>query len=123
MADCRISEFMEMQRCQAETHGWDKNRVPSMGHRSLLWCMGEMGEVIDILKKKGHDAIMENENVRAHFVEETADVFMYLFDMMESFGITPEEFSDAYIAKFERNMQRTWEENKTKYEDKTGGSL
>ena len=79
--------------------------------------------VIDIIKKKGHDAVMENENVRAHFVEETADVFMYLFDMMEAFGITPEEFSDAYIGKFERNMKRTWEENKTKYEDKTGEQL
>ncbi len=123
MADCRISEFMEMQRAQAKAHGWDKNRIPSMGHRSLLWCVGEMGEMIDIIKKKGHEAIMDNENVRANFVEETADVFMYLFDVMEAFGITPEEFSDAYIAKFERNMKRTWEENKIKYENKPGGQL
>ena len=60
---------------------------------------------------------MENPHVRAHFVEETADVFMYLFDMMEAFGVTPEEFSRAYTAKFERNMGRSWEENKNKYED------
>lgn len=117
MADCKVSEFMEMQRIQAKEHGWDKNRVPELGHRSLLWTVGEMGEMIDIIKKKGHTAIMENEAVRAHFVEETADVFMYLFDTMEAFGITPEEFCDAYIAKFERNRKRTWAENRTKYED------
>ena len=118
MADCKVSEFIEMQRLQAKAHGWDDNRRPELGHRSLLWTVGEMGEMIDIIKKKGHDAIMENEAVRAHFVEETVDVFMYLFDVMECFGITPEEFSDAYVAKFDRNMKRTWEENKTKYEDK-----
>ena len=117
MAECKISEFMEMQRIQAKQHGWDKNRIPELGHKSLLWAVGEIGEVADIIKKKGHDAIMENSHVRAHFVEETADVFMYLFDMMESFGVTPEEFSRAYTAKFERNMGRSWEENKTKYED------
>lgn len=117
MTDRKISEFMEMQRIQAKRHGWDKNRIPEMGHKSLLWAVGEIGEVADIIKKKGHDAIMENPHVRAHFVEETADVFMYLFDMMESFGVTPEEFCDAYTAKFERNMGRNWEENKTKYED------
>ena len=117
MADCKISEFMEMQRIQAKQHGWDKNRIPEMGHKSLLWAVGEIGEVADIIKKKGHDAIMENPHVRAHFVEETADVFMYLFDMMEAFGVSAEEFSDAYTAKFERNMGRSWEENKTKYED------
>ena len=117
MTDRKISEFMEMQRIQAKRHGWDKNRIPEMGHKSLLWAVGEIGEVADIIKKKGHDAIMENSHVRAHFVEETADVFMYLFDMMESFGVTPEEFCDAYTAKFERNMGRNWEENKTKYED------
>ena len=77
----------------------------------------KIGEVADIIKKKGHDAIMENPHVRAHFVEETADVFMYLFDMMEAFGVSAEEFCDAYTAKFERNMGRSWEENKTKYED------
>ena len=37
--------------------------------------------------------------------------------MMEAFGVRAEEFCDAYTAKFERNMGRTWEENKTKYED------
>lgn len=119
MADCKVSEFMEMQRMQARRHGWESQRVPELGQRSLLWTVGEIGEVVDILKKKGHAAIMDHPAVRAHFVEETADVFMYLFDMMECFGITAEEFSDAYTAKFERNMKRTWEENKTKYEDKT----
>ncbi|MBQ8402361.1 MAG: DUF550 domain-containing protein, partial [Clostridia bacterium] len=67
-------------------------------------------------KKKGTHAIMENQSVREHFVEEVADVFMYLFDMMESYGITAEEFSDAYVGKFRRNMGRDWVENDAMYE-------
>jgi len=83
---------------------------------SILWAIDELGEAIAIIKKKGSQAIMENESVREHFVEETADVFMYLFDMMESYGITAEEFSDAYIGKFRRNMGRDWVENDAMYE-------
>ena len=44
MADCKISEFMKMQRIQAKQHGWDKNRIPELGHKSLLWAVGEIGE-------------------------------------------------------------------------------
>ena len=36
---------MEMQRIQAKQHGWDKNRIPELGHKSLLWAVGEIGEV------------------------------------------------------------------------------
>ena len=117
MADCKVSEFLEMQHELCVKHNWGE-RTPENGHYSLLWSVGELGEMSEILKKKGPDAIMENPAVRAHFVEETADHLMYIFDMMEAFGITAEEFSDAYIAKWQKNMGRSWEENKKLYEDK-----
>ena len=121
MADARIGEFLEMQHRLAVEKGWIVDRVPEMGHMSLLWSIDELGEVIAILKKKGAAAVMENESVRAHFTEEIADVFMYLFDMMECYGITAEEFTEAYRAKFRRNMGRDWRENDALYEKSDSG--
>ncbi|MBR4959693.1 MAG: DUF550 domain-containing protein [Clostridia bacterium] len=116
MADVKISDLLKMQHTLAKTKGWLKDRTPEHAPMSILWAIDELGEAIAIIKKKGSQAIMENESVREHFVEETADVFMYLFDMMESYGITAEEFSDAYIGKFRRNMGRDWVENDAMYE-------
>lgn len=114
-----ISDLLAMQHQLYERHRgeWD-DRIPENGRNSLLWSIDELGEVIAIMKKKGDTAIMENKAVRAHFVEEIADVFMYLCDMMECYGISGEEFSAAYHEKFERNMKRTWSENAALYEDK-----
>ena len=116
MADGKISDFLEMQRILAETKGWMNSRNPDHAPMSLLWSIEELGEAIAIIKKKGGDAIMDNPSVRSHFTEECADVFMYLFDMFLSYGITAEEFTDAYTAKFRKNMGRDWHENDAMYE-------
>lgn len=116
MADGKISDFLEMQRILAETKGWMNSRNPDHAPMSLLWSIEELGEAIAIIKKKGGDAIMDNPSVRSHFTEECADVFMYLFDMFLSYGITAEEFTDAYTAKFRKNMGRDWHENNAMYE-------
>ena len=63
-------------------------------------------KVAEIIKKNGHTAIMETPSVRAHFVEEMADVLMYYGDVMNCFAITPEELKAAYTEKFRRNMER-----------------
>ena len=116
MADVKISGLLKMQHTLAEKKGWLKDRTPEHAPMSILWSIDELGEAIAIIKKKGTQAIMDNPSVREHYVEEVADVFMYLFDMMESYGITAEEFSDAYIGKFRRNMGRDWVENDAMYE-------
>ena len=121
MADARIGELLELQHRLAVEKGWIADRVPEKGHMSLLWSIDELGEVIAILKKKGAAAVMDNESVRAHFTEEIADVFMYLFDMMECYGITAEEFTEAYLAKFQRNLGRDWRENDALYEKSGSG--
>ena len=79
---------------------------PEKGVHQLLWMMIEAGEVADIIKKRGDDAIMQDEETRNHFVEELCDVLMYLNDVMLCYGITPEELKQAYQKKFERNMTR-----------------
>ncbi|MBQ8641270.1 MAG: DUF550 domain-containing protein [Clostridia bacterium] len=117
MADAKISDLLQMQHMLAEKKGWLKDRTPEHAPMSILWSIDELGEAIAIIKKKGTHAIMDNQSVREHFVEEVADVFMYLVDMMESYGITAEEFSAAYIGKFRRNMGRDWVENDAMYEN------
>lgn len=110
MEDGKISEFLEMQRILAETKGWSDQFTPEHAPMSLLWSIEEIGEAVAVIKKKGGDAIMQNESVRAHFIEECADIFMYLFDVFLSYGITSEEFYAAYRGKFQRNMGRDWRE-------------
>ena len=102
--DAKISELLKMQYDLAVEKGWIDDRTPEKAPFSILWSIDELGEAIAIIKKKGADGIMENETVRAHFIEEVADTFMYLFDMMNAYEISAEEFSDAFVKKFEKNM-------------------
>jgi len=114
--DGKISQFLKMQHDLAVEKGWIDGRTPENAPFSILWSIDELGEAIAIIKKKGADGIMNNESVREHFVEEVTDTFMYLFDMMESYGITADEFTCAYVKKYERNMGRSWHENDAMYE-------
>ena len=115
--DGKISQFLKMQHDLAVEKGWIADRTPEHAPFSILWSIDELGEAIAIIKKKGADGIMNNESVREHFVEEVTDTFMYLFDMMESYGITADEFTRAYVKKYERNMGRSWHENDAMYEN------
>ncbi len=99
-----------MMKIQAELHekygkDWFK-RCPENGHYSLLWAMGEMGEIVDIIKKQGHEKIMADEVVRNDFVKEIVDVMMYMTDLMACFDISAEEFSKVYEDKHAYNMKR-----------------
>ena len=115
--DARLSDFLKMQHDLAVEKGWIWDRTPENGPFSLLWSMDELGEAISIIKKKGSYGIMENPSVREHFIEEVADHLMYVFDMMECYSITAEEFTDVYVKKFERNLGRSWSENRAMYEN------
>ena len=44
--------------------------------------IGEIGEVIDIVKKHGGENAAANEDVRVQLVEELADVLMYYNDVL-----------------------------------------
>ena len=107
MTDLTFAQMQEMQRALQEKY-FDKwgGLPPHVGRDQILWMMIEAGEMADIIKKQGDDAILHDTEARAHFVEETCDVLMYLNDVMLCYGITPEEVASAYRAKHERNMIR-----------------
>lgn len=70
--------------------------------------VGEIGEVIDIVKKNGGHNAVENPDLKVHLVEEMADVLMYYGEVMLCYDISEDELKQAYIQKFEKNMTR-WE--------------
>lgn len=119
--DLKISDMQELQRKLQEVFEdkWGKQK-PEDAKSHLLYMVEEMGECISIIKKKGINAIMEDENIRARFVEEITDVQNYYMEVLNRLGVTPEEYSNAYIEKHNINMERNYErENSQKYNKKT----
>lgn len=105
--------FEEMQEIQKELQAHYLDRwgglSPKKGRDSLLWAMIEAGEVADIIKKQGDEAIMEDEEARRHFIEEFCDTMMYLNDVLLCYSITPEDVEKVYLEKHRRNMSR-WDQ-------------
>lgn len=107
MADFSIGEMQELQRkLQEKYRGQWLPICPETGEHKLLWMVGEIGEVIDIVKKNGSQKASEDSTLRKDLVEELADVLMYYNDVLLCYGITTEELKDSYERKFTRNMER-----------------
>ena len=105
--DFGINEMLGMQRTlQAKYSNLWEPICPDRGKDQLLWMIGEMGEVIDIIKKHGGETACQTAGVREHLVEELADVLMYYADVLLCYGISAEELKRAYAEKFEKNMKR-----------------
>ena len=117
--DLKFSDLMQMQKDlhALHEHDWEP-MTPEYGKDSVLYMVEEIGETIAILKKKGSQAVMDDPAVRQAFVEEMADVLMYYTDTLIRFGITPEEFSEAFANKHKRNMGRNYTKE---YEEKYNG--
>ena len=99
---------MDFQKRLAEAHPEWGGHSPEQGLRQLLWMVGELGEVIDVVKKADRERYMTSTDVREHFVEEFCDVAMYFVDTLLCYGITAEEFSAAYKKKAEYNLIRDY---------------
>lgn len=107
MSGFTVKEMLEMQQTLQEKYKdkWEKI-CPQTGKNKLLWMIGEIGEVIDIVKKNGDIRAVEDDDLRKHLVEEMADVLMYYNDVLLCYGISDEELKEAYVSKFEKNMKR-----------------
>ena len=107
MEDFSINEMLKMQEELQEKYKdiW-RPICPDRGKDQLLWMIGEIGEVIDIIKKHGGETACEDEKLRTCLVEELTDVLMYYNDVLLCYDISAEELKRSYISKFERNMKR-----------------
>ncbi len=107
MADFGINEMLDMQRALQEKYRDKWEGVSQQtGKNKLLWMIGEVGEVIDIIKKNGDQAASRESTQREHLIEELADVLMYYNDVLLCYDITADELKKVYTDKFLRNMKR-----------------
>lgn len=107
MEDFSINEMQDMQKALQEKYKDKWERIsPEVGKNKLLWMIGEIGEVIDIVKKNGGTVTGKDKEQREHLIEEMADVLMYYNDVMMCYGITADELKKSYTAKFRKNMER-----------------
>lgn len=107
MKDFSINEMQEMQSLLQDKYKdkWEPI-CPEVGKNKLLWMLGEIGEVIDIIKKNGGNKAADDVRIRKELVEELADVLMYYNDVLLCYGISAEELKEVYSEKFKRNMNR-----------------
>lgn len=107
MSDFGINDMLEMQKLLQEKYKdiW-KPICPDRGKDQLLWMIGEIGEVIDVVKKHGGEKACQDVELRKNLIEELADVLMYYNDVLLCYGISEAELKQAYINKFEKNMKR-----------------
>ena len=107
MTDFTIHEMQEMQKALQDKYKDQWEPVsPETGKNKLLWMIGEIGEIIDIVKKYGDIKAVEDTEPRKKLVEEMVDVLMYYNDVILCYGISAEELKRSYAKKFEKNMTR-----------------
>ena len=119
--DLKISEMQEMQLelYEVNKENWGE-MTPEDAKNHMLYMVEELGECISIIKKKGINQIMENKEVRGRFLEEITDVQNYYIEILNRLKITPEEFSESYIQKYNFNMNRNYKkDNSKKFNRKT----
>lgn len=107
MGEFTINEMKEMQKKLQEKYKdkWE-GISPEIGKNKLLWMVGEIGEVVDVIKKHGGSKATHQEDLRKELIEELADVLMYYNDVLLCYDISSEELKSAYIEKFKSNMNR-----------------
>ena len=107
MTDFTLNEMQEMQkRLQNKYKDQWEPISPETGKNKLLWMIGVVGEVIDIVKKYGDLKAITDTELRKALVEEMADILMYYNDVMLCYGISADELKQSYTEKFEKNMTR-----------------
>lgn len=112
----RIGEFFDMQEDLHKAHPEWGGFGLEQGIKQLLWLVGELGEVIDIVKKAPKEAYMCSGPTRDHLDEEVVDVLMYLIDYCHCVGLTADELTVTYRQKHKYNMTRDFAaQNKKKY--------
>ena len=106
MSDFSINQMQEMQRNLQNMYKdkWEPINQET-GKNKMLWMIGEIGEVIDIVKKHGDINASTDIELRKDLVEELADVLMYDNDILLCYNITEDELKQAYCEKFQKNMK------------------
>lgn len=114
-----IARMLEIQNELQEKYKGKWQAIgPDAARDKFMWAIGEMGEVIQIFKKRGEEEIMHDAVTREHFIEEMADVYMYMADVLNCLDISAEEFAMVYERKHAYNMRRDYvKENRHMFDE------
>ena len=113
--------FQDMLKMQYEL--WEKHKnewsplEPKYARNHFLWMIGEIGEVLDIIKKCDEERIMSDDNIKSAFTEELCDVLMYFNDILLRYKITAEDIAISYEKKHAKNMKRNYETEENNFAD------
>ena len=103
-----MQDLMDIQNQLQEKYKgiWEGNS-PRTAQHHLLYAVEEIGEVSAIMKKRSPEAIVADENVRAHFCEEMADVLWVLICLANQTGVDlTEELRKSFEKKTFRDRTR-----------------
>ena len=114
--DLSLADMLEMlTELHAEHPDWGALDATA-GRNQLLWLTGELGEVIDVVKKNDPAHLSQPGYAGDCLTEEIADVMMYLNDVLLCYDIAPEEISRAYYKKHLYNLRRNYrQQNEDRY--------
>ena len=71
MSNFSINEMQSMQKELQDKYKEKWERIcPETGKNKFLWMIGEIGEVIDIIKKNGDKSAVADSSVREHLIED-----------------------------------------------------
>jgi len=118
-----IKEMIALSKKLREKHPeWGKP-TPESNVSWFAWLVVEIGEAIDIIKKKGVKKIMEDKQTREEMIVEIADCYMFLADILDRYKFSHRDFSKAYFRKMEQNLKRDYKNSKTKADKRRVANL
>ena len=106
MASFTIEEMQGMQKTLQEKYKdkWEPI-CAEIGQNKLLWMIGEIGEVIDIVKKHGGEQASSDPDIRRSLIEEMADVLILIEELAYLLSARPELWKMRGY-KIDRTLQR-----------------
>ena len=88
MTSFTLEEILEMQRALQERykHKWEPI-CPENGKNKMLWMIGEIGEVAEVLNKRAGRKFSEGEDLQTQLGTELADMLHYIVAIAAINGI------------------------------------
>lgn len=96
-----LKDFQQYVSDMVKERGFDKETIPELFMLFLEEC-GEMAKAA----RKTQNIKSDSKSEKFRFEEEAADVFIYLLDICNHFGVDLEQ---AFRNKEEINKKRTWQ--------------
>jgi len=97
-----LADYQQFIKEICEKRGWDKRTALE----KMLFLTEEVGEVAKALRKEHGIYGYPKPESTDHLAEELVDVFNFLLDLANVYGI---DMADAFRQKWQKNVTRDWD--------------